>query len=1288
MKEVEEKKRGWSRDPNGGWIRESTPQYQPATSPTSSHNGSGALDNHHYADSHNGSSSNSLRNRRRTCSSTSIPNLCTSMSAGAFHSTPSPAALNSRGSMDNLRTKGDSCSSSPMFRESPGFPSGSPRVKEAPYGPAGSPRPQHSRGFWVQEPDDVHTRWVPTETPDLDSSSTNCTPLVWPPTEGSQGGGGGGWVGSRRASSSQPPSPHKETPPLPSAQTTTSSTLPKMAGEAGDGGGGGGGTGTGEVLDRQNRFKRMQQEQLVSRSSSSQMKSALRTSSSSSHLSASSSNKNELKSSSKSNLSELKSSMSEFESNISEMTSSNSVNFSRSLSKASNSALQQSASSIGSASSNFNKLKGGGSFNMGSMDALNDALNMSSEQLALPDVDGDLQNALASQQEQLGTSPSLSSTPNSNSNTKELKFEQKTVTSSSKKKVVTDKNSYEEASGTSSESRKMQTGDVSYEESSKKAASKAKLEMDGVTAEKAAAVSQEARQLRAGDVTHREGTQLAGATMKLSGEGFSAHKSAVSEQQQRQTVTPVGSINQETMRQSASSGLTINTKGVCTKQSSSMSSSQSNVSIVGFDDLGILSQTSQPGDVQKAIMKYSGVMSSFVEQLSSLSPTDAPTLLENINEMMRKAWSVPTHGQRVGSSLCNVLRDNGGLDILIDNCMSNDDKLKFSTAKVLEQCLTTDNRGYVVENGLKNVVNVACDCTKYDSSVDGARVGTGILEHLFKHNERTCSDIIKLGGLDAVLYECRKKDVETLRHCAGALANLSLYGGSDNHQAMIQQKVPVWLFPLAFHTDDNIKYYAFLAIAALVANKEIEAAVLKSETLNLVEPFVTTHLPDDFANSNVAHRHGQSPSWLQRLVPVLNSKREEARNLAAFHFCMEAGIKKRQGNIEIFHDIGAIEPLRDVASSPNAISSKYAAQALRLIGEEVPHKLSQQVPLWSVEDVSEWVKQIGFAQFMDNFLGSRVDGDLLLQLSEIHLQNDIGITNGILRRRFLRELRKLKMIADYSSCDSSGLNTFLTQIDTVFAEYTYKMIEAGVSKELLRYLTDDQLLNECGIFNSIHRQKVQESIRNEGGALQDTNVVDKNLDVFISYRRSNGSQLASLLKVHLQLKLFSVFIDVERLEAGKFDNNLLNSIRQAKNFILVLTPNALDRCIGDTECKDWVHREIVAALQSGCEIIPIIDNFQWPEPEQLPEDMRAVCTFNGVRWIHDYQDACVEKLERFMRGEGTARGDGPLGRAGVGGMATPVTPSTLVKTPHIYQRTTSTESGKGSACSDKDFAKD
>jgi hypothetical protein len=53
-----------------------------------------------------------------------------------------------------------------------------------------------------------------------------------------------------------------------------------------------------------------------------------------------------------------------------------------------------------------------------------------------------------------------------------------------------------------------------------------------------------------------------------------------------------------------------------------------------------------------------------------------------------------------------------------------------------------------------------------------------------------------------------------------------------------------------------------------------------------------------------------------------------------------------------------VNALKKVASCPNAIASKYAAQALQLIGEEIPHKLSQQVPLWTIEDVKEWVKQV------------------------------------------------------------------------------------------------------------------------------------------------------------------------------------------------------------------------------------------------------------------------------------------------------------------------------------------
>ncbi|XP_017111795.1 NAD(+) hydrolase sarm1 isoform X3 [Drosophila elegans] len=836
-----------------------------------------------------------------------------------------------------------------------------------------------------------------------------------------------------------------------------------------------------------------------------------------------------------------------------------------------------------------------------------------------------------------------------------IKFQEKSMKTESKTKVVTDGFSSEQATSNSAEMKRLQTGDIDYQESKGASAMRNRLEMDGVKTEENAAVIKEALSLRTGDITQQASNNVAASSITVQSENFSADKKAISQSQQSQTMTSNGIISQEKHVSSASqANYSMSHKGVSSTGSSMITSSSAQMSAMNgqmlkltdlkLDDLKSLTAGSGQQEIEQTINKYSNMLTSIVSSLqederggSAITAHDVggkkSQYLEKINEVIRRAWAVPTHGHELGYSLCNSLRQSGGLDLLMKNCVKPD--LQFSSAQLLEQCLTTENRKHVVDNGLDKVVNVACVCTK-NSNMEHSRVGTGILEHLFKHSEGTCSDVIRLGGLDAVLFECRTSDLETLRHCASALANLSLYGGAENQEEMILRKVPMWLFPLAFHNDDNIKYYACLAIAVLVANKEIEAEVLKSGCLDLVEPFVTSHDPSAFARSNLAHAHGQSKHWLKRLVPVLSSNREEARNLAAFHFCMEAGIKREQGNTDIFREINAIEALKTVASCPNAIASKFAAQALRLIGETVPHKLSQQVPLWSVEDVQEWVKQIGFNDYMDKFNESQVDGDLLLKLNQDNLRADIGIGNGILLKRFERELQNLKRMADYSSKDTAKMHQFLSEIGTDYCTYTYAMLNAGIDKCALPHVNEDMLMTECGIHNSIHRLRILNAVKNLENSLPSSSEENmaKTLDVFVSYRRSNGSQLASLLKVHLQLRGFSVFIDVERLEAGKFDNGLLNSIRQAKNFVLVLTPDALHRCINDEDCKDWVHREIVAALNSNCNIIPIMDqHFDWPEVERLPEDMRSVAHFNGVSWIHDYQDACIDKLERFLRGE-------------------------------------------------------
>lgn len=42
-------------------------------------------------------------------------------------------------------------------------------------------------------------------------------------------------------------------------------------------------------------------------------------------------------------------------------------------------------------------------------------------------------------------------------------------------------------------------------------------------------------------------------------------------------------------------------------------------------------------------------------------------------------------------------------------------------------------------------------------------------------------------------------------------------------------------------------------------------------------------------------------------------------------------------------------------------------------------------------------------------------------------------------------------------------------------------------------------------------------------------------------------------------------------------------------------------------------QEIVTALAGKKNIVPVTDNFTWPDPMSLPEDMRSILNFNGIK---------------------------------------------------------------------------
>uniref|UniRef100_A0A3Q3GZ25 NAD(+) hydrolase SARM1 n=1 Tax=Labrus bergylta TaxID=56723 RepID=A0A3Q3GZ25_9LABR len=641
-------------------------------------------------------------------------------------------------------------------------------------------------------------------------------------------------------------------------------------------------------------------------------------------------------------------------------------------------------------------------------------------------------------------------------------------------------------------------------------------------------------------------------------------------------------------------------------------------------------------DVQAVLGSSLPALRCAIRRLKSANETsdseETRGAIAEIFQLVEEAWVLPTVGRQVAEEICNRIRLDGGLELLLQLQQIPAVEITYESAKLLEQILISENRDYIARLGLGVILNL----TRQQEDAQLARSVSGILEHMFKHTEETSVHLISNGALDALLFWCRGTDPTVLRHCAVALANCAMYGGHRCQRWMIEKQAAEWLFPLAFSKEDElIRFHACLAVTVLAANKEIEKEVVKSGTLELVEPFIASLDPDDFARNlldSTDSMQGRTASDLQHLLPLLDGTRLEGKCIAAFYLCVESSIKSRQRNTKIFQEIGAVQSLkRIVMYSSNGTACSLAKRALSLMGEEVPKRILSSVPNWKSCEVQRWLQQVGFSAYCDRFQELQVDGDLLLNVTDQDLSADLGMTAGLTRKRQVR-LASAEDYANYSTCDPNNMADWLADVDPRFRQYTYGLVQSGVDLNNVQHLTDQQLQHDCHVVNGVHRAKMLSFSRKPSKPCH-TDAQPTGPDVFISYRRTTGSQLASLLKVHLQVRGYSVFIDVEKLAAGKFEDKLIQSVQRAKNFILVLSANALDKCMGDTAMKDWVHKEIVTALAGKKNIVPVTDNFMWPDPMSLPEDMRAILNFNGIKWSHEYQEASIEKILRFLKGQ-------------------------------------------------------
>ena len=142
-------------------------------------------------------------------------------------------------------------------------------------------------------------------------------------------------------------------------------------------------------------------------------------------------------------------------------------------------------------------------------------------------------------------------------------------------------------------------------------------------------------------------------------------------------------------------------------------------------------------------------------------------------------------------------------------------------------------------------------------------------------------------------------------------------------------------------------------------------------------------------------------------------------------------------------------------------------------------------------------------------------------------------------------------------------------------------------------------------------------------------------DIFISYRREGGFEVAKRLNDLLVHDGYTVCFDIETIREGDFNEALLKRIEHCVDFILVVDEHAFDRTLDPNfnPKKDWLRIELAYALKLNKNIIPLLLSGFEGFPDNLPKDIAGVVFKNGPLYSESHIDVFYLRLKKFLNSE-------------------------------------------------------
>ena len=132
--------------------------------------------------------------------------------------------------------------------------------------------------------------------------------------------------------------------------------------------------------------------------------------------------------------------------------------------------------------------------------------------------------------------------------------------------------------------------------------------------------------------------------------------------------------------------------------------------------------------------------------------------------------------------------------------------------------------------------------------------------------------------------------------------------------------------------------------------------------------------------------------------------------------------------------------------------------------------------------------------------------------------------------------------------------------------------------------------------------------------------------IFISYRRSCSWGLAKLIYDELTARSFDVFMDLEQIRGGDFEEIIHQQIDSCDYFLPIFSKDTfcLERIHNP---DDWIRKEMEYALAKDKSIVPILaEGFPQLEKAKLPISLLPMVKTDGIKIYKDYFREGIEKL--------------------------------------------------------------